>query len=268
MAGMESEPRNDYWTFYVVVNSNTKQSGWSLGGGVVFGFALLGTSSEWREKHIAYITPTTTSTASASILTEMKRVVERKEKKVTDVLGLRFCSLSCAHTLCIIPRVRCCSLSTEKQIAAVILDLLTKPYCANTKLITSTHICSHVHRLDLSGQGLTAGDDLFVCGCDWQWVCARIYVYICLPLYCMCVCLWESAFDACECLCAFLAICACTYIHLYTRVCVDICACMSHSSCRYFISLLRLGEAAQLGMHCDSYNLTNWNGGGFGLNLS
>lgn len=105
MAGKESEPRNDYWTFYVVVNSNTKQSGWSLGGGVVFGFALLGTSSEWREKHIAYITPTITSTASASILTEMKRVVERKEKKSDrrigfEILFLKLCTHPVHHSPC------------------------------------------------------------------------------------------------------------------------------------------------------------------------
>lgn len=30
----------------------------------------------------------------------------------------------------------------------------------------------------------------------------------------------------------------------------------------------RFGAAAQFGMHRDSYNLANWNGAGFGLNLS
>ena len=93
-----------------------------------------------------------------------------------------------------------------------------------------------------------------------------------------CACLLESALHACEFLCvlhalvsvsackyaySFVAlVCACPFVRAYIRV------CMSHSSCRYFISLLRLGGAAQLGVHYDSYNLTNWDGGGFGLNLS
>lgn len=56
----------------------------------------------------------------------------------------------------------------------------------------------------------------------------------------------------------------CVHVHF----CELTCVCMSHSSCRYFISLLRLGGAARPGMYYDSYNLTNWDGGGFGLNLS
>lgn len=56
-------------------------------------------------------------------------------------------------------------------------------------------------------------------------------------------------------------------------VCVHVqffcaCMCMPHSSCQCFISFLQLGEATQLAMQCDSYNLTNWDGSGFGLNLS
>lgn len=126
------------------------------------------------------------------------------------------------HTPCASFPVCQLQLSTKKQIVAVILDLLTKPYCTNTKLITSPDICSHMHKIDLSGQQLTAGDD-FVCVAVIENMCVCIYEYICPSQYC-----------------------------------VSVCACVSHSSCRYFISVLRLGEAAQLGMHCDSYNLTNW----------
>ncbi len=62
-------------------------------------------------------------------------------------------------------------------------------------------------------------------------------------------------------------------MHAYLLpACVSVQVCVyvgtSPSSCRHFISLLQLGEATQFGVHCDSYNLTNWDGGGFGLNLS
>lgn len=71
----------------------------------------------------------------------------------------------------------------------------------------------------------------------------------------------------------------CTFAHLLyicmfgmhsymLTVSVHVCASMFDSSCRYFISLLWLGEAAWLSKHCDSYNLTNWDGVGFGLNPS
>lgn len=48
----------------------------------------------------------------------------------------------------------CRSQSTEQQTAAVILDLLTKPYCTNTKsqYLLHTLNCSHLHTLDLPGQ--------------------------------------------------------------------------------------------------------------------
>lgn len=169
-----------------------------------------------------------------------------------------------------------CSLSTQNQIAPVILDLLTESYNANTELITSIHICSHMHKLDLSGQGLIAGDVLFVCG--WLTKCARTYTsnYTCLNLHCMFVwvCTWKNAHDA--------RVYFHKYVHVLTLYCmfsmhthlstecavVHLSAFMSHSRRRCFISLPQLGQASQLGMQCGSFNLTNWNGGGFGLNLS
>lgn len=84
-----------------------------------------------------------------------------------ELLGLRWCSRRRAH---IPPRrsqgVGCGSLSTRRQTAVAILDLLTKPGCTNTELITPTHICSNVHARGLSGQGLAAGNDCFVCVCE------------------------------------------------------------------------------------------------------
>lgn len=89
----------------------------------------------------------------------------------------------------------------------------------------------------------------------------NVYVipYICVPLQ-----------HTCECLYLFSSLCASSEYACISRmpmlcVCVSLCVCgcvyMAHSSCRYFISLLWLGEAGWLGMHCDSYNLTNWDGG-------
>lgn len=54
-------------------------------------------------------------------------------------------------------------LSTRRQTVAAILDLLTKPGCTNTELITAKHICSTLtHTRGLSGQGLAAGNDCHV----------------------------------------------------------------------------------------------------------
>lgn len=78
-----------------------------------------------------------------------------------ESLFLELCTHPMHHSL----HVGCCSLSTEQQTAALILNLLTKPYCTNTNMyLLCTSHCSHVHELDLSGQGLTARDDMFVCG--------------------------------------------------------------------------------------------------------
>lgn len=216
-----------------------------------------------------------------------KKKKKKKEKNVTDRkkdgrIGFAILFLKlCTHPVHRSQRVGCCSLSTQKQIAAVILDLLTKPCCTNTKLITSTHICSNVHRQGLSGQGLTAGEDCFVCVCvretDNDRVCLCVCTHTCASAYlcteCVCTsCIWFVSHIlkyTWNCRCVFskhtfllllLTACLC--------LCAHICECVSHSSCRCFISLPRLGEAAQFGMHRDSYNLTNWNGGGFGLNLS
>lgn len=87
MTGMESGQFHDYWTFYVVMNSKQGwvacESGWSLGVGVVFGFVLLGTSSERKEK--AHNTHNKKKhhfhCCCFCSLTEMKSVEERQEKK-------------------------------------------------------------------------------------------------------------------------------------------------------------------------------------------
>ena len=68
-----------------------------------------------------------------------------------------------------------------------------------------------------------------------------MYTHMCKFAYLLCICMFS--------------------MHSYMlTVSVHTCVSMSHSSCRYFISLLWLGEASWLSKHCDSYNLTNWDG--------
>lgn len=54
-------------------------------------------------------------------------------------------------------------------------------------------------------------------------------------------------------------------------LCLFVCACTRvrlTAAAGSSLASPRLGAAAQFGMHRDSYNLTNWKGAGFGLNLS
>lgn len=47
------------------------------------------------------------------------------------------------------------------------------------------------------------------------------------------------------------------------------CTCTVHGhACETGAVGPSLGEGGRLVVHCDSYNLANWDGGGFGLNLS
>lgn len=75
--------------------------------------------------------------------------------------GLRWCVLA---EMCVRPAASLAGcLSTLRQTAAAIVDLLTKPGCTNTELITAKNICSTVHTRGLPGQGLAAGNDCYVC---------------------------------------------------------------------------------------------------------
>lgn len=114
--------------------------------------------------------------------------------------------------------------STKEQISAVILDLLTKPYSANTKLMTSTYICSHMQTRFVRSRVYSWR--WFVCVCYWQ--CG--YVCICLPWSSVCVCVYVCVLPQCACtLIHFLYKCV-LRMHTYLLI-SDVCVCIYVCTC-------------------------------------
>lgn len=257
------------------------ESGLSLGHRVVFGCVLLGTPSKQRGKkahntnHYFHccLCPLTKMKPAKGRKQKMFGITEReidgqtKQKcRYSDGQTDRSLWMSVQHSMCClfvkdlcfigceIPflelcthpvhhslYVGCFSLSTEQQTAAVILDVLTKPYCTNTELISST-------RIPL----LTRAQTGFVrpgthswrwLVCVWLWlaisVCANMctVAYLCTAHVCVSVrvhlTLVRVSPSVCACPCIFLSLQVhVKYVflfvaHVHVHLCVCIYMCVS-----------------------------------------
>lgn len=98
-----------------------------------------------------------------------------------EIQFLELCTHPVHHSFC----VGCCSLSTEQQAAAVILALLTKPHCANTKLITSTHIQLFTYAQTRFVRSTAHSWRWFACA--WLWLAMSVcaFAYLCIAYVCV-----------------------------------------------------------------------------------